>query len=348
MHIPVLLREVVELLAPRSGETVIDCTAGLGGHAAAMAERVGAGGSVVLFDLDAGNLQASARRLAALPSPPRVVTHHGSFAEVGRVMGSGGGVSGAARGLRLEGGKETSLACAQGAVGLGAVGQGAVLLADLGFASSQVDDAGRGFSFMREGPLDMRLNPLAPISASELVHSMGEQELMELIRDVGEEPQPIARRIAAKVVQERKVGPILTTVRLAEIVRAALPAGLAARNAIHPATKTFQALRIAVNDEIGSLQRLLDSIGRAAQQGAAGKDSWLAPGARVGIISFHSLEDRPVKQCFADLAERGLVEPVTKKPVTAGAEEVAANPRSRSAKLRVVRLVGVVGGKRGG
>ena len=150
----------------------------------------------------------------------------------------------------------------------------------------------------------------------------------------------MARRIAAKVVQERKAGPILTTVRLAEIVRAAVPTALAAGMRIHPATKTFQALRIAVNDEIGSLERLLESIGRAAGTVASGKESWLAPGARVGIISFHSLEDRPVKQKFAELAERGLVEPVTKKPVVAGDEEVAANPRSRSAKLRVVRLMG--------
>jgi 16S rRNA (cytosine1402-N4)-methyltransferase len=166
---------------------------------------------------------------------------------------------------------------------------------------------------------------------------------MELIRDYGEEPQNVARRIAAKVVQERKSGPIETTVRLAEIVRAAMPAALVAGSRIHPATRTFQALRIAVNDEIGNLERLLDSIGRAAAMVAAGKETWLAPGARIGIISFHSLEDRPVKQKFAELVERGgggAAEPLTKKPIVAGVEEIGVNPRSRSAKLRGIRLGG--------
>lgn len=325
-HIPVLLREAIDLLDPRSGETVIDCTAGLGGHASAMAARLGETGTLILFDLDPINLEVSSTRISALPAGPKVITHHASFAEVG---------------LRMKRAMEIAAEGDEGESGGGGpLRPASVLLADLGFASPQVDDPARGFSFMRDGPLDMRLNPLAPISAGELVNSMAEQELMELIRDFGEEPQNVARRIAAKVVQERKAGPILTTVRLAEIVRSAVPTMLAAGMRIHPATKTFQALRIAVNDEIGSLERLLDSIGRAATAVAAGKQSWLAPGARIGIIAFHSLEDRPVKQCFADLAERGLVEPVTKKPVIAGEEELAANPRSRSAKLRVVRLTG--------
>ncbi len=320
-----LLRETIDLLNPQLGETVIDCTAGLGGHAAAMAERVGPQGTVILLDLDAANLQAASERLRDLPNAPRLLTHHGSFAEVARLMSSGTAFG--------TGSHPTS--------NMPQPTSANVLLADLGFASPQVDDPSRGFSFMRDGPLDMRLNPQAPISATELVSTMGEQELMELIRDIGEEPQNVARRIAAKVVQERKAGPIETTVRLAEIVRAAVPTMLAAGMRIHPATKTFQALRIAVNDEIGSLERLLDSIARAAASVASGKQSWLAPGARIGIISFHSLEDRPVKQCFADLAERGLVEPVTRKPVVAGEDEVTDNPRSRSAKMRVVRLSGV-------
>lgn len=323
-HVPVLLRETIQLLAPKPGETVIDCTAGLGGHAAAIAERVGPTGTVILLDLDAANLRAASERLRALPNALRVLTHHGSFAEVARLMTAGVAFSSPQH--------STS--------NIPHPTSAHILIADLGFASPQVDDPSRGFSFMRDGPLDMRLNPESPISAAELVNTMGEQELMELIRDIGEEPQNVARRIAAKVVLERKAGPIDTTVRLAEIVRAAIPTALVAGMRIHPATKTFQALRIAVNDEIGSLERLLDSIGRAAASVAQGKQSWLAPGARIGIISFHSLEDRPVKQRFADLAERALVEPVTKKPVTAGEDEVAANPRSRSAKLRVVRLRG--------
>jgi 16S rRNA (cytosine1402-N4)-methyltransferase len=213
-----------------------------------------------------------------------------------------------------------------------------VLLADLGFASPQVDNPERGFSFMRDGPLDMRLDPTAPIAAGELVNTMPEHDLADLIATYGEEPPAIARRIAQKVVQERKKGPIQATVRLAEIVRSAIPVARAESSHIHPATRTFQALRIAVNDEIGSLERLLDSIERAAVQIAAKKNTWLAPGARVGIIAFHSLEDRPVKQSFGRLVERGLAEPVTRKPVVAGDAEIAANPRARSAKLRVVRL----------
>lgn len=310
VHIPVLLREAIELLAPAPGDTAIDCTVGLGGHAAAIAERIGPTGTLILFDLDPLNLEVSTRRIQALPNGPRVVAHHGSFAEVGRLLGKDG--------------------CPPASV----------VLADLGFASPQVDDPMRGFSFMRDGPLDMRLNPQAPISAGELVGTMPEQELADLIREYGEEPPDIARRIASKVVLERKQGPINTTARLAAIVRSAIPPARAAASSIHPATRTFQALRIAVNDEIGSLNRLLDSIGRAAQMAVGGKESWLARGARIGIISFHSLEDRPVKQKFAEMAERGTAELLTKKPLTASDEETAANPRSRSAKLRGVRILG--------
>lgn len=311
-HIPVLLNEVVELLAPQSGDTVIDCTAGQGGHAAALAERVGATGAVVLFDLDPGNLAAATARVNAIAGGPKVIGVHASFAELG------------GRWKTLELGDRAA----------------SVVLADLGFASTQVDDAERGFSFMRDGPLDMRLNPRAAISAAELVQTMPERELMELIRDLGEEPQDVARRIAAKVVQERRSGPISRTAQLAEIVRAAVPAARAHQSGLHPATKTFQALRICVNDELGSLDRLLETLMRAATLAREGKHGMLAPGARIGIISFHSLEDRPVKQTFAAMVERGVAEHVTRKPVTAGDAELAKNPRARSAKLRVVRIIG--------
>nr|HMN39938.1 16S rRNA (cytosine(1402)-N(4))-methyltransferase RsmH [Phycisphaerales bacterium] len=310
-HIPVLLKEVIDLLDPKPGETVVDCTAGLGGHAAAMAERGGPKGTVVLMDLDPLNLDVAANRIRALPEAPRVVPIHASFAQAARLVAA------------CDPARATSAN---------------IVLADLGFASPQVDNPERGFSFMREGPLDMRLDPGAPITAGELVNTMPERDLAELIMKHGEEPPFIARRIAEKVVQERRAGPIQTTVRLAEVVRSAIPAARAAESSIHPATRTFQALRIAVNDEIGSLERLLDSVERAATRVAAGKDTWLAPGARVGIIGFHSLEDRPVKQGFGRLVEKGLAEPVTKKPVVAGDAEIAGNPRARSAKLRVVRL----------
>jgi 16S rRNA (cytosine1402-N4)-methyltransferase len=199
-----------------------------------------------------------------------------------------------------------------------------------------VDDPARGFSFMRDGPLDMRLDPGSPITAGELVNTMPERELAELIRDLGEEPPDMARRIAAKVVSERKAAPIETTGRLASVVRSAIPTARAFASSIHPATRTFQALRIAVNDELGNLERLLGAVGRAAVAVSQGRAAWLAPGARVGIISFHSLEDRPVKLRFAELVERGLATALTRKPVTATEEEIAANPRARSAKFRAI------------
>jgi len=306
-HVPVLLREAIDILGPRPGETVLDCTAGLGGHAAAIAERIGPAGTVILLDLDPLNLDVATRRIEALPRAPKVIPHHASFADAARIVQPPTSPS--------------------------------VLLADLGFASPQVDDPARGFSFMRDGPLDMRLNPQSPITAAELVATLPEQDLARLITDLGEEPPAIARRIASKVVQERKAAPIETTARLAEVIRAAVPAAKAASSSIHPATKTFQALRIAVNDEIGNLERLLASIAKSAAAVAAGRPSFLAPGARLAVICFHSLEDRPVKQKFAELVDKHLAEHLTRKPITAAEEEVAANPRARSAKLRAIRLV---------
>ncbi|MCC6322375.1 MAG: 16S rRNA (cytosine(1402)-N(4))-methyltransferase RsmH [Phycisphaerales bacterium] len=311
MHIPVLPRPVVELLNPQPGQTCIDCTAGLGGHASAIAERVGPTGRIVLFDLDAGNLARAAERVRSLPGAPEVLAFHTSFTQAPRLL--------AERGLKAD-----------------------LVLADLGFASNQIEDPGRGFSFMegRGGPLDMRLDASSssPITAAELVNTMTERELAEMIRDHGEEPPAIARRIAANLVSARAVEPINTTTRLATIVRAAVPARSYA--GIDPATKTFQALRIAVNDELGSLAALLASIERAAGSVRRGADGWLNPGARIGIISFHSLEDRPVKQTFNRLVEQDLAASLTRKAVQADEAELAANPRSRSARLRAIRIGG--------
>jgi 16S rRNA (cytosine1402-N4)-methyltransferase len=210
-----------------------------------------------------------------------------------------------------------------------------VVLADLGFSSNQVESAERGFSFSRDGPLDMRLDPGAPVTAAELVNTLPERELAELIRDFGEERW--AGKIAEKIVQERKREPITTTAQLAAVARLAI--GHRDRSSgIDSATRTFQALRIAVNDEIGRLESLLESIDRAGAQVQAGAATWLSPGARVGIIAFHSLEDRPVKQGFGSMAEKGRVTLLNKKPIRASDEEVAKNPRSRSAKFRAVRL----------
>lgn len=303
-------------LAPRAGDAYLDCTTGLGGHAEAAAARVGASGTVVLNDLDAGNLEAGRARLAGLDGPPRVVTLHGNFADAPRRMVDAG----------------LSADC---------------VVADLGFASNQVDDAARGLSFMREGPLDMRLDRGGTTrSAADLVNTLSEPELGEIIREYGEEKA--WRAIAAKIVSERAAGPISTTSRLASIVRSCLSRH--ASGGIDPATRTFQALRIAVNDELGSLRSLTESVLRAAtlmavarRNGAEPPRTWLRPGARVAIISFHSLEDRLVKDLGAALKERRLGEALSRRPVEAGDPERDANPRSRSAKLRVFRLTDATG-----
>lgn len=306
-HVPVLLRQVVDLLDPKPGDVVLDCTAGLGGHAAELAARAGPTGDVVLNDLDAGNLARASARVSGGVSgggSARVATLHGNFADAPR---------------RVE---EQGLAAD-------------VVLADLGFASNQIEDAARGFSFMRDGPLDMRLDPSQGATAADLVRSLPEGELVRIIREFGEDRE--AFRIARKIVQARQTAPITTTGQLADIVRQALgPA--AARDSIHPATRTFQGLRIAVNDELGSLEAFLHAVRHGAGRVRRGESGWLRPLARVGIISFHSLEDRIVKRGFGALVDEGLAQHVTRKPVEAEEDEVRDNPRSRSAKLRVIQI----------
>lgn len=307
-HIPVLFREVVDLLAPSPGETLIDCTAGLGGHAAAIAHHLGPRGRVILFDLDPDNLRrAEARVRAALhPADPAAATVVGVRANFAQAPSWA-----ATHAVRAD-----------------------IVLADLGFASTQVDDPQRGLSFRQPGPLDMRLDPHAPVTAAELVNSLTERELADLIFRFGEERH--ARRIASKLVAERAQAPITTTDRLASIVRSVVPR---TPGSIDGATRTFQALRIATNDELGSLEALLDAVdrwsGRTAEDGC-----WLTPSSRVGIISFHSLEDRPVKQAFAGIVGAGRARAITRKPVVPSDDEQRRNPRSRSAKLRVIRLDG--------
>ena len=329
-HIPVLVAEVIAGLRPEPGEVYVDATAGDGGHAAAMAVSMGGrgmgaggtpapqdpgdvavamGGVVVLNDLDPSRLEFARARVEAAcanegVAPPRLVHMHGNFA---------------------------SLADRITAVGLRAN----MVLADLGFSSAQMGDSSRGLSFDRDGPLDMRLDPTSPVSAADLVRDLPEDELARIIREYGEER--FARGVAGKIAAARVSRPIMTTLELAEVVRSAIPRATWGR--IDPATRTFQALRIAVNDELGNLSALLASVGRAAVRVKSGEATWLAPGARVAIISFHSLEDRLVKRSFADLASRGLAGTPT-RAIRAGDEEVTCNPRARSATLRVLTLVG--------
>lgn len=303
-HIPVLLSEVLAVLDPRPGEVYLDCTAGLGGHAAAIAPRLGPTGTVVLVDLDPGNLAAATDRIRALPDAPRILAQRGNFAEAP---------------FRLE------------ALGLRAN----LVLADLGFASPQVDDPARGLSFQTEGPLDMRLDPQGPVTAADLVNRLDEAELERILREFGEERE--SRRIAQKLSRERVREPITTTTRLAAIVRGVV--GPRHPGGVDPATRTFQALRIAVNDEIGNLDALLHHVDRGARRAAAAPNSWLAPAARVAVIAFHSLEDRPVKRAFESLVKAAHAANATDGLVTASDAELAVNPRARSAKLRVIRLV---------
>lgn len=307
-HIPVLPEQVVKVLDPAPGQVYVDCTAGLGGHAALIAQKLGPEGVIVLNDLDQGNLDRAKDRVskALRPDAPASASVHairGNFAELPAKL-----------------------------AGLGLTAD--MVLADLGFASTQVDDPERGLSFRFSGPLDMRLDQSAPITAAELVNTLPERELAGIIARYGEEKS--ARRIASKLVAARALEPITTTDQLAEIVRSAVPGP---RGSINPATKTFQALRIAVNDELGSLESLLRVIGFAIKKTHEGEPGWIASGARVAFISFHSLEDRPVKQAFAQWSKAGWVEQRTRKPIEADEAETGANPRARSAKLRGGRVI---------
>jgi 16S rRNA (cytosine1402-N4)-methyltransferase len=311
-----MLAECLEVLAPGAGETYVDCTAGLGGHAAAvggMLARRGGGGTVIINDADPLNLTLAAEHVRAQSPGVNVHVLTGNFAEIpNKLPGLGVG------GLKAD-----------------------MLLADLGFASTQVDDPARGFSFSHDGPLDMRLDPTLPVSAADLVNGMSEAELAAVIQRYGEDRN--ARRIASKLVRGRAENPINTTGRLAELVRSASPGPWRGKGGgIDPATRTFQALRMAVNDEVGSLEALLGAAVRDAERLAKGKEAeavWLKPGARLAVLSFHSLEDRPVKQAFAAIMELGGTD-LTDGPRVAGEEELGRNSRARSAKLRAVRLPG--------
>ena len=289
-HLPVMRQEVVELLCPSQREVFLDCTVGLGGHAEALLARAPSDARLIGLDVDQENLDRAAKCL--LRFGPRVQLHRANFAEAKQVLER---------------------------VGAGAVD---AILADLGMASSQLLDYRRGFSFSADGPLDMRLDDRLKMTAADLVNSLGEPELADLIYTNGQERY--SRRIARAIVSARLSGRIKRTVRLARIVAGAYPpAARRSRRGVHPATRTFQALRIAVNDELASLEALLRDLPQL-----------LAVGGRACIISFHSLEDRRVKHAFAAMAGKGRVELLTKKPLVPVAQEVAENPRSRSAKLR--------------
>ena len=287
-HVPVLFDEVLSFLNVRPGAVIADMTLGLGGHSEAIARRLGAEGRLICFDRDPQAMElAKARfeRLAAEigPAMPEVRFEPRPFSEAGQVLEPAG----------LDG-----------------------LLADFGVSSMQLDEAYRGFSFRSEGPLDMRMDTRSGLTAEQVVNQAGENELADLIYEFGEERR--SRRIARAIVRAR---PISTTAQLAEVISAAAPPMKGEK--IHPATRTFQALRIRVNDELGEIRTLLESA-----------PSLLRTGGRLVLISFHSLEDRLVKDALRDAGRDGVFQVLTRKPVTASDEEQMRNPRSRSAKLR--------------
>jgi len=287
IHIPVLPTEVLQWLEPRPGQIVVDGTLGGGGHTRLIAERIGdSGGFVLALDRDPAAVAAAERNLVGLP----VNVANANFCDLSDVLES---------------------------VGIAAID--AVLL-DLGLSSDQLADVERGFSFESGGPLDLRFNREEGESAASLVARLPERELADLIYQYGEER--FSRRIARRIVEQRAERPIQTAAELAEIVRRCVPRS---KDRIDPATRTFQALRIAVNRELESLDLALKRI-----------PDRLRPGGRLAIISFHSLEDRRVKEAFRSDSR---LKPLTKKPVRAGEEEVFRNPRSRSAKLRVAERI---------
>lgn len=294
-HKPVLAQAVCDFLAVQPGEIVLDATVGLGGHARMLAEPLGSDGTLVGLDVDPGNLERAGAFL--VDAPCRVELCRANFANLREVLRS---------------------------LGLATVD---VLLADLGVSSTQLDDPDRGFSFQRDGPLDMRIDPSREVTAADLVNRLKEKELGDLIYHNAQEFA--ARRIAKRICEARRHRRITTTRRLADVVAAAAGVDPASRKSkIHPATRTFLALRMAVNDEIPMLQALLEAA-----------PAVLSPGGRIGIIAFHSGEDRPVKTDFRRRKNEDVYRIETKKPITADPEERRSNPRSRSAKLRVaVRL----------
>jgi len=296
-HVPVLLKEAIDFLAVRRGGTYIDATVGLGGHSYEIARRLGAQGHLIGVDKDPKALEIARQRLAVGtgssaigPDWPVITLLNRSFASLADD-----------RQLTADG-----------------------LLVDLGVSSFQLNDATRGFSFQAEGPLDMRMNPHSERTAEQVVNHLDERELADVIYEFGEERR--SRRIARAIVRSR---PIRTTAHLAEVISAAARPMNQAERRIHPATRTFQALRIFVNRELDDLKALLESVPRI-----------LKPGGRVVVISFHSLEDRIVKDAFREGEKKDKhFRVLTKKPVMASEEESDLNPRARSAKLRAAERV---------
>lgn len=303
-HVPIMVAEAIEHLAPQAGEIVCDCTLGYGGHAQEFMKIIGPGGRLVGFDVDAAQLERTRARLSSLGVPMSV--YRSNFAGIGKAL------------------------AAEGIAGFD------IILADLGVSSMQLDDPDRGFSYKQDGTLDMRMDDRLKHTAADVVRTITEDELSALLLELADEEDHA--RIARAIVRQRQEAPITRTVQLAHIVAAARRVDLrrwklesaAGRGELHPAARTFQALRIFVNDELGSLKQLL----RAAPY-------CLRPGGRIGILTFHSGEDRLVKQAFRSGLEAGTYASAADEPIRPGAKEVYDNPRSSGAKFRWARTTPV-------
>lgn len=292
-HIPVFLNEVLSSLDPKPGETFVDATANGGGHLMALAERVGTTGKVFGIELDPvifGTLQETIKK----SSLNNIRIANDSYANIAALV------------------EREKLEPING------------ILFDLGTSSLQLEESGRGFTFMRDEPLDMRFNPETnALRASDIVNHGTREELEKIFKEYGEER--FARRIAEHIADERKRRPILTTLELVCAVKEAIPRA-AQHGSIHIATRTFQALRIATNNEFETIQN-----------GVKAGIECLASGGAIAVISFHSLEDRIIKVLFKEKEKEGAIAIVTKKPLTPSSEEIRKNPRSRSAKLRIAK-----------
>lgn len=302
-HVSVLLQEVVDALNIRPDGVYVDGTLGRAGHSREIAGRLTTG-RLIAIDRDQAALDAAPGRLGALMDKMSLL--HGNFADLSALLDSAG------------------------------VDKADGMLFDLGVSSPQLDDETRGFSYLKDAPLDMRMDTSAPLTARDIVNGWSQEELKRILRDYGEERY--AAQIAAKIVRRREERPVETTLELAELIRSAMPAA-ALREKQHPAKRSFQAIRIAVNDELSAIPAMLD---QAVER--------LNAGGRLAVITFHSLEDRPVKAAMQNWAKGCTCPPdfpvcvcgnkpkarlVTRKPILPGEEELKRNPRARSAKLRV-------------
>ncbi len=293
MHRAVMVGEVLENLRPRAGNLIVDCTLGDGGHTKVICQQIRPGGRLIGIDQDEEALERASHNLKEYKKLCTLV--HGNFRDLDNILDN----------LKITG--------ADG------------IIFDLGLSSFQIEMPERGFSFRYPGPLDMRMDRSSQLLAYELINYLSQGEIFKILRTYGEERW--ANRIARHIVRARKKAPVTTTTQLADIIRKALPPSNYYRK-IHPATRTFQAFRIVVNQEIESLNKgLVKAIAR------------LNPGGRICVISFHSLEDRVVKEQFRNYSREGILRLVVKKPLVPSRAEILTNRRSRSAKLRVAEKI---------